>query len=305
VIRVTPLVRPAGAAGARLGGAALKLESLQRTGSFKLRGAVRAVAALSADQRATGVVAASAGSHGAGMALACARAGVPCTVVVSAAAPMVKRAAIAALGAELLVEGANYDEAEAIARALATRRGAVFVSPFDHDDVIAGNGGDLAAEIAGQVADLSRVIVPVGGGGMAGGLGAALAPRGVSLIGVQPETNCAMYHAIAAGGPVAGYRGGPTVADALAGDEVSERTYQLCARHLESIALVSEASIRAAVAFLYREVGVMAEPSGAVSVAGILAGAVAPAPTGTTVAIISGGNLEPDLLDEILDQPAG
>jgi threonine dehydratase len=300
VIRVTPLVRPSGAAGARLGGAALKLENLQRTGSFKLRGATRAVAALSAAQRATGVVAASAGSHGAGMALACARAGVPCTVVVSAAAPMVKRAAIAALGAELLVEGTSYDEAEVAARALAAGRGAAFVSPFDHDDVIAGNGGDLAAEIAEQASDLRRVIVPVGGGGMAGGLGAALAPRGVSVIGVQPETNCAMYDALAAGGPVAGYRGGPTVADALAGDEISDRTYRLCSRHLESIALVSEAAIRAAVAFLYREAGVMAEPSGAVAVAGILTGAVAP--SGTTVAIVSGGNLEPDLLDEILSE---
>ena len=301
MIRKTPLVRPAGAAGERLGArVALKLENLQRTGSFKLRGAVRAVAALSPAHRAAGVVAASAGSHGTGMSLACARAGVPCTVVVSEVAPMVKRAAIAAHGASLLVRGAGYDEAEAVAIALATERGARFVSPFDDDDVIAGNGGDLAAEILDQAPDVARVIVPLGGGGMAGGLGAALAPRGISVVGVQPETNCAMYHAVARGAPVADYRGGPTLADALAGDGVAARNVSRCIRHLESIALVSEADIRAAVAFLYRDAGTVAEPSGAVGVAAILAGAVTPASSGTTVIIISGGNIEPDLLDEIL-----
>jgi threonine dehydratase len=301
VIRRTPLYRPSGPAGERLGpGVALKLENLQRTGSFKLRGAVRAVAALSQAQRAVGVVAASAGSHGTAMSLACAAAGVPLTVVVSEVAPMVKRAAIAAHGAELLVRGAGYDEAEAAAIALAAERGAFFVSPFDDDHVIAGNGGDLAAEILDQAADVSRVIVPLGGGGMAGGLGAALAPRGVSVIGVQPETNCAMYHAVAAGEPVADYRGGPTLADALAGDGVARRNVELCARHLASIALVSEPDIRAAIAFLYREAGTVAEASGAVGVAALLAGKVAPAGAGTTVVIVSGGNIEPDLLDEIL-----
>jgi threonine dehydratase len=301
VIRRTPLCRPSGTAGERLGvGVALKLESLQRTGSFKLRGAVRAVAALSPAQRAVGVVAASAGSHGTAMSLACAQAGVPCTVVVSEVAHKVKRAAIAAHGAELLVRGAGYDEAEAAAIALAAERGARFVSPFDDDEVIAGNGGELAAEIVAQAPDVARVIVPLGGGGMAGGVGAALAPRGVSVIGVQPETNCAMYHAVAAGEPVADYRGGPTLADALAGDGVARRNVDLCVRHLASIALVSERDIRAAIAFLYREAGTVAEPSGAVGVACILAGEVAPAGAGTTVVIISGGNIEPDLLDEIL-----
>jgi threonine dehydratase len=301
MIRTTPVI----AGGARLGArVVLKLENLQPTGSFKVRGAARAVAALSPAQRANGVVAASAGSHGAAMALTCARAGVPFTVVVSEAAPMVKRAAISALGAELLVRGAGYDEAEAAALALAAERGAHFVSPFDDDDVIAGNGGDLAAELAAQVPDLARVLVPVGGGGMAGGMAAALAPRGVSVIAVQPEANCAMYHALARGGPVADYRGGPTLADALAGDAVAQRNYDLCARHLESIALVSEADIRAAIAYLYREVGTIAEPSGAVAVAGILAGATAPSDHGTTVAIVSGGNIDPDLLDEILAAPS-
>jgi len=305
MIRTTPLVAPAGAAAARLGSSvALKLENLQRTGSFKLRGAAAAVAALPASRRAAGVVAASAGGHGAGMALACARAGVRCTVVVGATSPEVKRAAIAALGAELIVEGADYDQAEAAARALARERGAHFVSPFDDDDVIAGNGGTLAAELAGQVADLARVVVPVGGGGLIAGLANALAPRGVSIIGVQPELNCAMHESLARGREVTDYRGRPTIADALAGDAVCARTFDACARHVESIALVSEADIRRAVAFLYRKVGTIAEPSGAVAVAGFLAGAVSPARSGITVAIVSGGNIDPDLLDDILAGPS-
>ncbi|HWM85164.1 MAG TPA: pyridoxal-phosphate dependent enzyme [Kofleriaceae bacterium] len=297
MIRKTPLVRPGGRLGASV---ALKLENLQRTGSFKLRGATSAVAALAPDVRAAGLVAASAGGHGAGMALACARAGVRCTVVVGASSPAVKRAAIAAAGAELIVAGADYDEAEAAARRLARERGAHFVSPFDDDDVIAGNGGTLADELLEQAPDMARVVAPVGGGGLIAGLARKLAPRGVSVVGVQPETNCAMFQSLARGGPVLDYRGGPTVADALAGDAVCQLTYDICARHVESIALVADADIRRAVAFLYREVGTVAEPSGAASVAAMLAGAVAPADSGTTVLVISGGNIEPDLLDEIL-----
>jgi threonine dehydratase len=242
---------------------------------------------------------ASAGNHGAGIALACRRAGVRCTVLVPASAPAVKKASIAALGAELRVEEADYDQVDAIARSLAAERGARFVSPFDDDDVIAGNGGTLAAELRSQVPDLARVVVPNGGGGLAAGLAAALAPAGIAVVGVQPESNCAMHDSLAQGRALVEYAGGATLADALAG-AICARTYDICARRLDSIALVSEADIRAAVAYLYREVGTIAEPSGAVAVAGFLAGAVVPAPAGTTVAIISGGNIDADLLDDIL-----
>lgn len=293
--RVTPLI----AGPARLGGALLKLESLQRTGSFKLRGAVRAIAALSPAARAAGVVAASAGNHGAGLALAGAAAGVRVRVVVPASTPAVKRARIAGLGAELEVHGDDYGAAEARALALAADGGAAFVSPFDDPDVIAGNGGDLAAEIRRQCPDVGRVLCPVGGGGLIGGLAAALAPAGVAVVGVQPEVNCAMYESLRAGRALTDYRGGPTLCDGLEG-AVAERTYELCRRHVDSIALVGEDAVRAAVALLYRDAGVVAEPSAAVVAAALMTGAVGPHPRGPTVAVISGGNIDDDLLDDIL-----
>jgi threonine dehydratase len=300
MIRVTPLVAPGGAAGARLGsGVALKLENLQTTGSFKLRGAMAAVAAMTPAQRASGVVAASAGNHGAGSALACARAGVRCAVAVPSSAPAVKRAAVVALGAELLILGADYDEAEVEGKAIARERGAHFLAPFDDDDVIAGNGGTLATELLGQAPDLARVLVPVGGGGLISGLAAALAPRGVSVIGVQPENNCAMHDSLASGKALLDYRGGPTLADALAG-AICQRTFDICTRHVERIALVSEAAIRRGVAFLYRDVGTIAEPSAAVAVAALMTGAASAAPAGTTVALITGANIDAALLDDIL-----
>lgn len=300
MIRETPVVAAGAPVGARV---LLKLENLQRSGSFKLRGATAAVAALSGAERAAGVVAASAGNHGAGLALACARAGVRCTVVLGASAPAVKRAAIAALGAELLIEGADYDEADVVAQELARKRGARYVPPFDDDVVIAGNGGSLAEEIRAQVPDLARVFVPIGGGGMAAGMAAALAPRGITVIGVQPEANCAMHDSLAEGRALIDYRGGPTAADALAG-AICERTYAICARHLESVALVSEQAIRRAVAYLYREIGTIAEAGGATAVAGLLSGVVSPARTGTTVVVVSGANIDGDLLDQILAETA-
>ena len=298
MIRRTPLMPAPAPAG---GGVLLKLENLQRTGAFKLRGAIRAVAALADHERRTGVVAASAGNHGAGMALACRAAGVALTVVVSEAAPAVKRAAIAAAGAELRVEGADYDQAEAAARALARARGARFVSPFDDDAVIEGNGGDLARELLAQAPGLAQVVVPVGGGGMIGGLARELAPRGVSVVGVSPAANCAMRDSLAAGRALTVYDGGATVADALAG-AVCQRTYDLCARFVDHVVAVDDVAIRRAVAWLYREAGQVVEPSGAAGVAGLLAGAVRAADParGPTAVIVSGGNIDPALLDAIL-----
>ena len=298
LVRVTPLVRDGAAAqlGERV---ALKLENLQRTGSFKLRGAVRAVAALGAAARRAGLVAASAGNHGAGMALACARAGVPLAVVVPEGAPQVKRAAIAGQGAEVVVEGGSYDEAEAAARKLARARGARFVSPFDDEEVVEGNGSDLARELVRQAPDLGRVIAPVGGGGLLGGLARVLAPRGVEVIGVQPEGNCAMRESLAAGRALTVYGGRPTLAEGCEG-AICELTYDLARRHGARVEVVSEEAIGAAVAWLYRRVGTVAEPTGAVAVAGLLAGAARPAGERTTAVIVSGGNIDPELLDELL-----
>lgn len=297
MVRVTPLVSiDLGDGGPSV---ALKLENLQTTGSFKLRGAVRAVASMGETDRRRGAVAASAGNFGAGMALACRAARVPITVVVSSATPEVKRQNIASLGANLIVTGADYDAAEAAARELARDRGARFVSPFDDDDVIEGNGGDLARELLAQAPDLACVLAPVGGGGLVGGLGRALEPRGVRVIGVQPAANCAMRDSLAVGRALVQYQGGATLADALAGG-VGERAYELVARHVESVVVVDEADIRRAMKWLYLRAGVVAEPSGAVTTAALLAGVVVPAERGLTVAVVSGGNVDAQLLDEVL-----
>jgi len=302
LVRRTPVVRLP-AAGADRMGVALKLENLQRTGSFKLRGAAARLAALAPEERARGVVASSAGNHGAGVALAAGTLGVTARVVVPAGAPATKRDRIARLGAEVIVRGSRYDEAEAVARDLARQDGAVFVSPFDDDIVIEGNGGSIAAELGEQVPDLRRVICPVGGGGLIGGLARQLTPKGVSVVGVQPEMNCAMYESLAQGRALTSYEGRPTIAEGCEG-AVSERTYLLARDLVEEIVLVSEAAIRRAVAHLYRVAGTIAECSAAVAMAGVLEGAVAPSATGATVVVITGGNIQPELLDEILRETA-
>jgi threonine dehydratase len=311
LVRTTPLLSIP-AVDARLGPVLFKLENLQRTGSFKLRGAARKLARLDqtmrgdAAARARGVIAASAGNHGAGVAFAAARLGMAATVVVPETAPAIKKERITSMGARVIVCGEGYDQAEVEARKLASSTGAAFVSPFDDDDIIEGNGGSLADEISAQVAGLGepgnvigRVICAVGGGGLIGGLAARLAPRGVSVIGVQPENNCAMARSLEQGRALTEYSGEPTLAEGCEG-AVAESTYRLARDHVETIALVSEAAIRRAVAFCYRVAGTIVECSAAVAVAGLLEGVVTPASRGLTVCILTGGNIEPDLLDDIL-----
>jgi len=286
--RVTPLVE-APALGARL-----KLESLQRTGSFKLRGAAVALASLDGAERARGVVTASAGNHGLGIACAARALGVRARVLVPSTSPQVKRDAIASFGASLEVVGANWEEAERAARAEAERTGAVFVSPFDDERVIDGNGRWLAEELRAQAPEVDTVLVPVGGGGLCGGLAQAL--DGVRVIGVQPRANCAMHDSLALGRALTSYQGGKTACEGLEGP-VAERTFRL-ARALAGIVLVEEEAILAAVAFAYRRLGLLVEPSAAVGLAALQQGLVPPSPR--TCVVITGGNVEPELLDEAL-----
>src|SRR5262245_48384117 len=244
--RVTPLV-PAPALGRRTGADVwLKLENLQRTGSFKLRGAAARLAALAAEAaggRPKRIVAASAGNHGLGVALAASAFGIDATVLVSAQTPEVKRAGIAALGAKVQVAGATYDEAEAVARQQAAADpDLVFVSAFDDDHVIAGNGGLLAREILAQLPDVQAIVVPVGGGGLAGGVGVEVVPRGIKVLGVSPEANCAMRRSLDEGRAYPTYEGRPTLAEGLEG-AVSERTFAMARDYFPDIALVSELQI--------------------------------------------------------------
>jgi threonine dehydratase len=303
LLRVTPLV-PAPQLGRRTGADVwLKLENLQRTGSFKLRGAAARLAALAGEAVAGGapkrVVAASAGNHGLGVALAAQTFGIDATVLVSAQTPEVKRAGIAALGAKVEVAGATYDEAEAVARARAAGDDdLVFVSAFDDDHVIAGNGGLLAREILAQLPDVQAIVVPVGGGGLAGGIGVEVVPRGIKLLGASPESNCAMRRSLDDGRAYTTYEGGPTLAEGLEG-AVSERTFQMARDYFPDIALVSELAIRQAIVYAYRTLGVVCEASAAPTLAALLDDASAIRGR-RTVVLISGGNIEPALLDQLL-----
>jgi threonine dehydratase len=291
LVRNTPLIRH--------GHLWLKLECLQRTGSFKLRGAVAKLSALTDEERGRGVVSSSAGNHGAGLALAARALGVTATVLVPEGTPQVKRDRIAAMGATVEIDGKNYDAAEANARARAAATGAVFVSPYDDEDVIEGNGCSLAREIVEQCPGVRRVVCPVGGGGLIGGIARTLGPRGISVVGVQPEANCAMHDSLEQGRALTEYEGGHTCAEGCEG-AVAQRTYELVRDHADGVVLVSEDAIQSAVAYLYREVGVVAECSAAVAMAGVLARAVSPAGDGETVIVLTGGNIDPDELDRIL-----
>jgi len=299
--RVTPLV-PAPALGRRTGADVwLKLENLQRTGSFKLRGAAARVAALAlqAGDRPRRVIAASAGNHGLGVALAARTFDVEATVLVSAQTPEFKRAGIAALGAKVEVAGATYDEAEAAARSRAEADpGLVFVSAFDDDHVIAGNGGLLAREILAQLPDVQSIVVPVGGGGLAGGIGVEVVPRGIKILGASPAANCAMRRSLDDGRAYTTYAGGPTLAEGLEG-AVSERTFAMARDYFPDIALASELQIREAIVYAYRTLGILCEASAAPALAVLLDDA-APIRGRRTVVVVTGGNIEPDLLDQLL-----
>lgn len=306
--RVTPLV-PAPALGRRTGADVwLKLECLQRTGSFKVRGAAARLAALALPTGASGshgagarprVIAASAGNHGLGVALAAEAMGIDATVLVSAQTPELKRAGIAALGAKVEVAGASYDEAEAEARRrVAVDPELVFVSAFDDDHVIAGNGGLLAREMLAQLPDVEVVVVPVGGGGLAGGIGVEVVPRGIRILGVSPEVNCAMRRSLDEGRAHTVYQGGLTLAEGLEG-AVSERTYRMARDYFPEIALVSELAIRRAIVYAYRSLGILCEASAAPALAALLEDPQ-PIRGRRVVVVVSGGNIEPALLDQLL-----
>lgn len=277
-------------------GLMIKAEGLQRTGSFKARGAVAKLAALGPGRH---VVTASAGNHGLGVAYAARALGLRATVVVPETSPDVKRRGIDALGARLLVHGSGYDEAEAHARGL----DGVFVSGFDDDHVLLGNGGTIALELSEQIEELGPgdvVVIPVGGGGLASGIGAVLHGSGARLVGIEPETNHAMHVSFAEGVARTSYpEGGETIAEGLEG-AVAEHTYELCREALEEIELVPEERIRAAIARAYRELAMVVEPSAAVALAAVWDGVVTAADGGRAVCIATGSNVDPDLLDDCL-----
>ncbi|MHB1583087.1 MAG: threonine ammonia-lyase [Acidimicrobiales bacterium] len=276
----------------------LKLETLQPTGSFKVRGGLAAVAAAQRRQPGTPLVAASAGNHGLGVAYAADRLGADATVVVPRHASEAKVRALAAYDVELVRDGDGYDEAERSAMAIAEANGGRFVSPYNDPDVIAGQA-TVATELLAQLPDLTTVVVPVGGGGLVSGIALATEGTGVRIVGVEPDVNRTMSAAIAAGEavPVAV---GETIADGLAGNlEPGSVTVAIVVRHGVTMVSVSEEQIRTAIRFLAVEHGLVAEGAGAAATAAVFSGRFRAA-AGTIAVLVTGRNIDPVLLSSML-----
>ncbi|GAA1438518.1 threonine/serine dehydratase [Nocardiopsis tropica] len=283
----------------------LKPESLQPTGAFKIRGATNAVALLDPGQRRSGVVTHSSGNHGQALALAAVRHGAPCTVVVPEGSPEVKVDRIRALGARVVM--APPREREAVAGELARSEGLALIPPFDDPDVIAGQG-TVGLEILEQSPEVTTVVVPVGGGGLASGVSTAawtVHPRRVRVIGVEPELAADAAESLSVGHPVTwpSERTGRTMADGVRVG-LSERTFAHLAARLDGIVTVTEDEIARAVGVLAHGARVVAEPSGALAAAALLAGRIdtVPGRPEATVAVVSGGNADPGLFARLVAQ---
>jgi threonine dehydratase len=275
----------------------LKAECLQHAGSFKLRGALSKLASL--EHTGGGLVCASAGNHGRAVAYAARRRGVACTVYMPAEAPVSKVAAVEALGAAVRVGGESVEDALALAEEHAREHGVALVHPFDDLEVIAGQG-TLGIELAEEVPRLARVIVPLGGGGLAAGVGAALraAGGGTELIGVQAQA-CSPWATALGGGDGPAPAPGATIADGIAIKRPGRLTLPLLRELLNGLETVGEDEIAEAMVFLAEREKLVAEGAGAVAVAAVLAGRLPPV-SGATVAVVSGGNVDSGLLGGLL-----
>jgi threonine dehydratase len=301
----TPLVPFGPPAERRL----LKAESLQPIGAFKIRGAYVAVASLTADALARGVATYSSGNHAQGVARAARLLGAPAVVVMPSDSPAIKRERVAADGAEIVIVGTASDERQAVAERLAEERGLTIIPPYDDDRIIAGQG-TVGLEIVESVPDVAAVLVPIGGGGLASGVAAAvlaLAP-GARVIGVEPELAADARDSLAAG-RIVRWRAedvSRTIADGTRTQALGRRTFAHLSALLDSIVTVTEAEIAAAVRLAAEESRLVVEPSGALTVAALafrsadigLVGLDRP-----VVAVVSGGNVDPERYLKFLRAP--
>ncbi len=270
----------------------LKLEHLQLTGSFKLRGAANAVASLSEDEKSRGVVGVSTGNHGRGLAYAARTAGIRCIICMSKLVPQAKIDGIKALGAGVRIVGRSQDEAQEEVDRLVGEEGMTMIPPFDHRAVIAGQG-TLGLELAAQVPDAAAVLVPLSGGGLISGVAAALKARrqDIRIVGVSMERGAAMHACLKAGKPIR-VKELATLADSLGGGiGLNNRlTFAMTRDLVDETILVSEREIAAAIRHVYWRERQIIEGSGAVGVAAVLSGKIAGA--GAIATILSGGNID-------------
>jgi threonine dehydratase len=276
----------------------LKCENLQRTGSFKVRGAYVRIARLTEAERARGVVAASAGNHAQGVAFAASLLGCDATVFMPEGAPLPKVAATRAYGADVLFPGPTVDDCLVAAQAYAEERGAVFIHPFDHPDVVAGQG-TIGLEILEQCPDVRTIVTATGGGGLVAGMAVAvkeLRPE-VKIIGVQAKRAAAFPPSLAAAEPTR-VDIGSTMADGIAVGRPGDLTFELVSKLVDAVVTVSEESLSQALLLCLERSKQLVEPAGAAGVAALLEHAYAFKPP--VVALLSGGNIDPLLLAKVL-----
>lgn len=280
----------------------LKREDQQPVFSFKLRGAYNKMANLTPGQLERGVICASAGNHAQGVALAAQALGIPATIFMPLGVPVPKLLATRGYGAEVVLEGETVATSLRLAAEFAERTGAVLIHPFDHRDVVIGQG-TLGLEVYQDVPDVETLLVGIGGGGLIAGVAAAVKQaaardgRTVRIIGVQAENAAAMAPSIEAGHPVE-ITTHPTIADGILVAKPGDVPFDIVQLHVDEIVTVSDDDIARALLILLEQAKVVVEPAGAVGVAALLAGKVAP--KGTTVSILSGGNIDPLLMQRVV-----
>lgn len=293
--RLTPLLHSE-ALAPRLGGAiALKCESLQIGGAFKIRGATNFISQVAESDRRRGLITYSSGNHGIAVATAARRAGAPAVVVMPETAPALKRDQVRSLGAEVHFAGTTSLDRKARAEAILQERGLTMVPPFDHPWIVAGQA-TCGLEILEQMPDVRTILVPVGGGGLLSGIALACSHgrRGVRVVGVEPEGAAKMSASLRAGAPVT-LREVRSIADGLLPSRPGDLTFALAKGLVERVVTVPDEAIASAAALLLREEHLLVEWSGAAALAALLAGSLPP-PSGPTVVVLSGGNADPQAI---------
>jgi threonine dehydratase len=300
IVRETPL-EPSRPLSALLSGPAwLKCENVQRAGSYKIRGAYTRISRLTAEERARGVVAASAGNHAQGVALAASLLGTAATVFMPVGAPLPKLAATKGYGARVELTGTSVDEALLAAQDYAERTDAVFIHPFDHPDVIAGQGS-VGLEILEQCPDVRTIICGIGGGGLISGIAvvAKAANPPVRVIGVQSAGCASMVQSIRAGAPVRLESFG-TIADGIAVGRPGDIPFAHVSTLVDDVVTVTEEDIARAMVMLIERAKLVVEPAGAVGVAALLSGVIRD--PGPVVAVLTGGNIDPLLMMRVIER---
>jgi threonine dehydratase len=302
VAQVTPMESSRFLSGVLGSEVLLKCENLQRTGSYKLRGAYNLISSLSEEERARGVVAASAGNHSQGVARAAQALGIKATIFMPVGVALPKLQATQDYGADVVLAGDIFNEALKAAKDFVAETGAVFIPPSDHPKVVMGQG-TLGLDILDQVPDVDTVVVPIGGGGLISGVASAIKQRSalegrtVRIIGVQAENAAAYPPSLAAGKPVK-IDVLPTISDGIAVATPGTLNFEIIQATVDEVVTVSDDDTARALVMLLERAKLVVEPAGAVAAAAILAGKVSG--TGKTIAILSGGNIDPMLLQRIV-----